>query len=114
MGCNYDINSLFTDDFVKDLVVIRCVEGIVEERAFERKLRGLINNEAGGSCLPPADMEMGNMYFATFCQFLENVMVAGWNRVMNIVLRGNKEDFHFLRFRFFIFSLDNWIILSLF
>ena len=103
MGCDNDINSLFTDDFIKNIVVIRGVEGIVQERAFEGKLRGFINNEEGGMCLSPADMEMGNMYFLTFCQFLKDLMVAGGNRVMNIILRGNKEDFHVIRFRLFCF-----------
>ena len=64
---------------------------------------------------PPADMEMGNMYFVTRCQFFKDVMVAGWNRVMNIVLRGNKEDFHFSYGSGFFNSLeDNWIIFSCF
>jgi hypothetical protein len=51
-------------------------------------------------------MEMGNMYFVTRCQFFKDVMVAGRYRVMNIVLRGNKEDFHVLYGSGFSFSFE--------
>jgi ADP-glucose pyrophosphorylase len=39
-------------------------------------------------------MEMGDMHFMTLCQFLKDVMVAGRYRVVDIILSGNKEDFH--------------------
>jgi hypothetical protein len=94
MGCDNHINSLVMDDFVKDVKVIGGIEGIVQKRAFQGELCGLIDDKAGGACLPAADMEMGDMHFMTLCQFLKDVMVAGRYRVVDIILSGNKEDFH--------------------
>jgi hypothetical protein len=94
MGRDNGINSAITNDFVEDMEVIRGVEGIVQKGAFQGKLRGFIYDEAGGTRFPPAHVEMGYMYFVTLCQFFKNIMVAGWNRVMNIILSRNKEDLH--------------------
>jgi hypothetical protein len=113
LGCDNHINSFVTDDLVEDIEVIGGVESIMKKRAFQRKLRGLIDYKAGGAGLPAADMEMGDMNFVTLCQFLKYVMVAGRHRVVDIILSGNKEDFHMSHGSgTSVFSLDEWIIFS--
>jgi hypothetical protein len=86
MSCDNHINSPVTDDLVEDIEVIRSVEGIMQKRALKRELGGLLNDQAGRACISAADMEMGDMNFVTFCQFLKNIMVTGRYRVMDIIL----------------------------
>jgi hypothetical protein len=113
MGCDNHINSLVTDDLVEEMKVVRCVEGIVQKRVFQRELRGFIDNEAGGACLPATDMEMGDMHFVTLSQFLKDIVMTGWYRMMDIILGRNKEDLHMSHdFGTSEFSPDKWIIFS--
>jgi hypothetical protein len=113
MGCDNYINSLVTDDLVEDMEVVWGVEGIVQKRVFQRKLRGFIDNEAGGACLPATDMEMGDMHFVTLSQFLKDIVMTGWYWMMDIILGGNKKDLHTsYDSGTSAFSLDEWIIFS--
>jgi hypothetical protein len=93
--------------------VIRGVEGVMQKRASQGELRGFIDNEAGGACLPPTDMEMGDMHFVTLSQFLKDIVMTGWYRMMDIILGGNKEDLHTSHNSgTSAFSVDDWIIFS--
>jgi hypothetical protein len=113
MGCDNYINSLVTDDLVEDIEMIGSVKDIVQKRVFQRELRGLIDNEAGGACLPATDMEMGDMHFVTLSQFLKDIVMTGWYRMMDIILGGNKKDLHTSHNSgTSAFSLDEWIIFS--
>jgi hypothetical protein len=94
MRCDDHVYPLVADYFVENVEVVGSVQGIMQKRIFQWKLRGLVNNEAGGASLPPADMEMGDMHFVTQSQFLKNIVMTGRYRVMDIILCGNKEDLH--------------------
>jgi hypothetical protein len=39
-------------------------------------------------------VEVGNMDLMTVSKFLENIMMTGRNRVVDIILRRNEKDIH--------------------
>jgi hypothetical protein len=86
--------------------MVRGIHGIVQKWISQGDLCGLVNDKAGWTGLPVADMEMGHVHFVTRCQFLKDIVVTGWYRVVDVILSGNKEDLHVSQGLNFFISLD--------
>jgi hypothetical protein len=75
MGSNHHLYAKITDDFIKNIKMVRGINRIMHKWAGNGELCRLLYDETGGAGFPPADMEVGNVYLMVAGQFFEYVMV---------------------------------------
>ncbi len=66
----------------------------MKERALDREACRLVNVKSGLPFLPPADVEVGYVHLVPRRELLEDVVVPGRDRVVDVVLGGDEEDSH--------------------
>jgi ABC-type thiamine transport system substrate-binding protein len=66
----------------------------VEEGALHGKLRRFVDVKKGLAFLSPADVKVRHVDLVPGRQFLEDVVVSRRDRVMDVVLGGDEQDFH--------------------
>jgi hypothetical protein len=86
VSCDHDLNSFVTDDLIEDMEMVGSVEGIMEKRVSQGKLSRLIDDKSCRASFTPAYVKMSNMYFVPLRQLLKNIVMAGRDRMMDIIL----------------------------